>query len=134
MEKLNRVIRFRAWDKERNKMIGSDYPDNWGDNKDEWWDDVDKMSLTEIENISKEMPVMQFTGLFDKNGKEIYEGDVVEEQFYDEGNKRVGIVEYIQVTGDFFGGIGFNISDKHSHPLSLEHCQVTGNIYENISN
>jgi uncharacterized phage protein (TIGR01671 family) len=103
-----RPIKFRAWDKKFKKMYEGDirivlaFPN----------DDVE---------------IMQFTGLLDKNGREIYEGDVVKftsntDCDYD------GVVEFadgcfIIITDD----IGWYFSDIHVEEWGLE---VSGNIYE----
>ncbi len=62
--KMSRVIKFRAWDGEQ--MVSPDYVDRNGVG---WWKE------NSIPTQSNQ--VMQFTGLHDKNGKEIYEGDIV---------------------------------------------------------
>ena len=58
-----REIKFRAWDKKRNIYIGTSYPENWNDDKDEWYCDVDMMQMIGIENISNDDNFMleQFT-------------------------------------------------------------------------
>ena len=109
-------LKFRAWD--GKKMI----------------DDVVPASETSIIELfdryewqeTEVKAVEQYTGLKDKNGKEIYEGDVVDIQ---------GIKYYV----DFeYGGFWFNNDNRKwkanrpfTHFQEINDTEVIGNIHEN---
>jgi uncharacterized phage protein (TIGR01671 family) len=85
--------------------------------------------------------VGQYSGLQDKNGKEIFEGDIVE--FYIDGDKNAemaqGIVRYSERRAAFMFKvdeivsvlIGLNIPHSISCFDDANNCKVIGNIYEN---
>ena len=81
----NRLFKFRAWVKEQNRMIKV-----FGFNEhlvfEQTWDSPSiKENIFEIEDCH----IMQFTGFKDFDGKEIYEGDILEDTL---GRKK--LVEY----------------------------------------
>ena len=87
---------------------------NWG-NKDEY-ENVDRAFQGELQ---------QFTGLKDKNGKEIYEGDIVDWPNYE--GKLLYLVEFSE------GRFGLNLSnDGFGFTIKIsEECEVIGNKFEN---
>lgn len=68
--------------------------------------------------------VMQFTGLYDKNGKEIYEGDIVKLVNKD-GIKHITEIKWHN--GRYVTDTWMMFADT----LVLHKCEVIGNIYEN---
>lgn len=69
----------------------------------------------------------QFTGLLDKNGKEIYEGDIILQQGY--SSKRPMLVRFGH--GAFIVGWHGGSSTATRPMLIQKRCEVLGNIYEN---
>jgi uncharacterized phage protein (TIGR01671 family) len=111
---MSREIKFRAWNGEQ--MVSPDYITR--DGIGYWKEDS-------IPSYSKEL--MQFTGLQDKNGVDIYEGDVV----LVKGTKRIG--DYI--TKVVFKGQLFTLDINNTY-LNYDSClkvgvEVIGNIHEN---
>lgn len=134
-----RTIKFRAFDKEKKRMfnvyvLGQDWV------TEDTMDGVDEgVNVFHGREFFNRIEVMQFTGLHDKNGKEIYEGDILKTDL--EGY--VGVVEWIfsqwqyvyQCVDDNIRGVssGINngLNDEGYEDGEKSHFEVIGNIHEN---
>ena len=101
-------LKFRAWDKRQKRMAyGVDVRHGepmWGG------------------SVWNGAPLMQSTGLFDKNGKEIYEGDIVQNEF-------LSVNKIVFADGGFKVTSGTSVGNYLGH--FVENLEVIGNIYEN---
>jgi uncharacterized phage protein (TIGR01671 family) len=75
-----REIKFRIYDKERKLMeeVGAI---DWASDGFPITVNTETNKYYRIENGEKHIELMQFTGLLDKSGKEIYEGDIIRKNY-----------------------------------------------------
>lgn len=116
------IPKFRAWLKKEQKM--DNYIDHISWLEDELYcigDGITYMVSAE------DLELMQSTGLVDKNGKEIFEGDIVKmsKDVYSEPT-------YYEVVRHRGGAYRLE-SKQHGCELWLRHtdCEVVGNVYKN---
>mgnify|MGYP001787930718 FL=1 len=125
------ILKYRAWDSWRKRMSVVDriYIDTEGvrlyDDFGEYWRDF------------RDIKLMQSTGLTDKNGKEIFDGDIVRTtRFLGRADEIGGFYEYEK---DYVGVVkaleGSWVIDTGSVAVRLwseiDESEVLGNIYEN---
>jgi len=101
---MKREIKFRAWDKEKGML--------------------NYRGIFNTPNFFDNSNLMQYTGLKDKNGRDVYEGDILELN-----NLLFGKVEFK------FGCYRVYIKDAQVFILGIDIAQnnieIIGNIYEN---
>jgi uncharacterized phage protein (TIGR01671 family) len=135
---MMREIKFRVWDKKRKVMIQltnatvdidgqeiavfemvNSIPDNI-----QLFDYLRTLIARGKSNV-EDLELMQFTGLLDKNGREIYEGDILK------ANSGIGKVVWLELDAMW----AVEKSEDWTYPFSCnvysDNHEVIGNIYEN---
>ena len=123
-----REIKFRAWLKEERKMV----------NVETLFIGINRLCFgnSKTEDLFfrdfEEVELMQYTGLKDKNGKEIYEGDIIKYKFpYDRRLNHISPVKFLETE------TSFGVKDRYGNEIPLymittnNFFEVIGNIYEN---
>lgn len=148
---MSRVIKFRAWDYNTNKMYYSN--PNWRGNHYETLIEPDNVALRfnfSLSNyaykncLDEKLELMQFTGLKDKNGREIYDGDILNFHKADFGEPKIKLGVVTEHEGAYWiDGVlndkydGCQLSYCTSKAISNDcyeyenKCEVVGNIYQN---
>ena len=132
---MKREIKFRAWDKENKKMA-----------------QVSRIDFGPggIKYLVDDSVLLEYTGLHDKNGREIYEGDLFEHRFgyivfddppHDEMGTECGVVVLedgqfgVKIPGlGVYNLYGLLLREGHLDNMPKDDLfvmKIAGNIYEN---
>ena len=130
---MNRDIKFRLWSKIDKKFIETDNPDlDFVINNNGYLYSIEYCYGETCILPQMDTEVLQFTGLKDRNGKEIYEGDILKYNFpYDGRLKHVSSVKFLETEASF------GIKDRYENEIPLyriaanNYFEIIGNIYEN---
>jgi len=119
---MNRQIKFRAWDEKRGMVT------------------ITSLNFANNGEFSGALPLMQFTGLKDKKGNEIYEGDIIQ----DSQTNMLNVIEWDDkgFWKEFWDGFYFRKDGSLDRTLDRNHHSpifanfpvrgiIIGNIFKN---
>lgn len=146
---MQRPIKFRAWDEPGKLMVYSGIKDTHdldGNDRQYWtylvpgvrdgtWFELSVKDNGEVDREIYHGLLMQYTGLLDKSGKEIFEGDIVKVDNFSEefvitkesDTNNLTVAEVLKDEED----VEINPDDGLFLSNLIDRSEVIGNIYEN---
>jgi uncharacterized phage protein (TIGR01671 family) len=136
---MNRIIKFRAWDGQKLTEpfsilhLLSNYNSEYANSRED-------ISSFNFDGDGGTPILEQFTGLLDKNGKEIWEGDIVRFAYSDNTELiSMGVISFLNQNGVYkcatFLIVTRDIVTRDGTPwdvpMSSDWVEVIGNIHEN---
>ena len=123
-----RALEFRAWWKDTKRFLDCD----------EWYmtcSGAKYLHYAVMPYKDDNFIIEQYTGIKDKNGKEIYEGDIVSEEF-EYGGEKTKTIWQVRWSDDecafeLHYVSGFKVDDCSLYADDEEDYEVIGNIHEN---
>ena len=129
------MIKFRAWSYSEKRML------DWKEllfSNDRWnlYAVLTGEGFT-ISNFKPSLQAMQFTGVLDKNGKEIYDGDIIETSSESSSGRVLGLVRFNSC--NYGEVLGWNVMEYPDSDSAIDFYygkspsdrdEVVGNIYE----
>ncbi len=127
-----RELKFRIWDKKSKIMIPINH-DRQVKIRENHWQVVDiKIGVQSHSSWDNNSILMQYTGLKDKDGKEIYEGDIIKYKYYFDYGQSGEYKSFTRCVSwdDMYCGFSpMYATGEYEFPRNR--IEVIGNIYEN---
>lgn len=118
-------FKFRVWNKENKKLYDWDFLEKTKGENTFFW------VMHQAQNDCKHNILMQCTGLKDKNGKLIYEKDII--RFYFDNDEIIAVIEWDNDECRFYLNTTDFFKDKYVTDYEIvkqEEYEVIGNIYQ----